>query len=63
MKAEFPEDPIKIREYFLNPTVTDNYKIEWSEPDEKCLVDFLCGEYDFSKSRVNHAIERLNHSR
>lgn len=57
--AKFPEDPIKIREYFLNPKVTDNYKLEWREPDEKMIIEILVHEYDFSLERVQNALLRL----
>ncbi|RLE94984.1 MAG: flap endonuclease-1 [Thermoprotei archaeon] len=58
-EAYFPVDPLTIREYFLNPEVTDEYKIEWKDPDEKALIEFLCEEHDFSETRVKNAIERL----
>ncbi len=57
--VEFPVDPLKIKEYFLNPPVTDDYKIEFGEPDEKGLIEFLCHEHDFSRERVLRGIERL----
>ena len=57
--VEFPVDPLKIKEYFLNPPVTDDYRIEFGEPDEKGLIEFLCHEHDFSKDRVLRGIERL----
>lgn len=57
--AYFPTDPLKIREYFLNPPKTDDYKIEWLEPDEEKIVEFLVHERDFSMERVKNAIERL----
>lgn len=55
----FPTDPLKIRDYFLNPPTTDNYKIEWKEPDEKMIIEFLVHEHDFSIERVKNAVERL----
>lgn len=58
-RAEFPIDPLKIREYFLKPPVNKDYKIEWNEPDEKSIIDLLCKEHDFSETRVRNAIERL----
>ncbi|MCS7096063.1 MAG: flap endonuclease-1 [Nitrososphaerota archaeon] len=58
--AEFPVDPLKIRELFTNPRVTDDYKIEWCEPDIEGVVDFICGEHDFSEDRVRKAIERMH---
>ncbi|MEM2970904.1 MAG: flap endonuclease-1 [Candidatus Bathyarchaeia archaeon] len=57
--AEFPVEPQKIREIFLHPKVTDNYKIEWKEPDVEGIVDFICRERDFSEDRVRKAIEKM----
>ena len=57
--AEFPVEPQRIREIFLNPRVTDNYKIEWREPDNEGVVNFICGERDFSEDRVRKAIEKM----
>ena len=56
--AEFPVDPKKIKEFFLNPTVTDDYELAWKEPDVNGVVDFLCGERDFSESRVRKALQK-----
>ncbi|MBS7639889.1 MAG: flap endonuclease-1 [Candidatus Bathyarchaeia archaeon] len=56
--AEFPVDPAKIREIFLRPNVTDNYSISWKEPNVEGVVDFLCGEKDFSEDRVRKALEK-----
>ena len=39
--------------------MTDNYRIEWKEPDVDSLVDFLCREKDFSEDRVRKAIEKM----
>jgi len=57
--AEFPVEPRRIREIFLNPTVTDKYKIEWLEPDVEGVVNFICGERDFSEDRVRKALEKM----
>ncbi len=59
VKAEFPVDPLKIKEYFLKPPVTDNYKIEWKEPNREEIINILVHEYDFSETRVNNALNRL----
>ena len=58
-QARFPMDPVKIRELFLNPPVTDNYKLEWREPDEKRIIEILVKEHDFNPERVRRALERL----
>jgi len=49
----------KIFEYFLNPKVTDSYKIEWKEPNLDKIVEILVEEHDFSPTRVENAIARL----
>ncbi len=59
LQAEFPEDPIKIRDIFLHPDVTDNYSIQWGQPKMEEVVQFLCRERDFSEERVRNAVERM----
>ncbi len=49
----------KIREIFLHPEVTDNYRIEWKRPDVEATVKFLSGERDFSEERVRNALDRV----
>jgi len=57
--AEFPVEPRRIREIFLNPKVTNNYSIEWKEPDIEGLVNFICRERDFSEDRVRKSLEKM----
>lgn len=57
--AEFPVEPQRIREIFLNPKVTDNYKLDWREPDVEGVVEFLCRERDFSEDRVRKALGKM----
>jgi flap endonuclease-1 len=57
--AEFPVEPWRIREIFLNPKVTDNYKLDWKEPKVDGVVDFLCRERDFSEDRVRKALKKM----
>ncbi|MDI6846622.1 MAG: flap endonuclease-1 [Candidatus Bathyarchaeia archaeon] len=57
--AEFPVEPQRIREILLHPKVTDNYKIEWKEPDMESVIDFICRERDFSEDRVKKALEKM----
>lgn len=57
--AEFPVEPQRIREIFLNPNVTDNYRVEWRDPDIEGTVNFICRERDFSEERVRKALERI----
>ncbi len=57
--AKFPVDPLKIRDFFLNPPVTDNYEIKWSKPDINGVIKLLVDEYDFSYERVKNNLDRL----
>jgi len=61
--VQFPVDPLKIREFFLNPPVTDQYGTELSTPDERKIVELLVEEHDFSQERVAKALERLAKAR
>ncbi len=55
-----PKEPIEeIREFFLNPPVTDDYSLKFEKPDEDGIIEFLCEEHDFSRDRVEKAIEKL----
>ena len=56
--VEFPVDPKEIKEFFLHPKVTDNYTVAWKDPDVEGIVNFLCGEKDFTESRVRKALQR-----
>jgi len=58
-EAEFPEDLTTIRRIFLNPNVSDDYVLEWKKPDVEGVIRFLCGERDFSESRVRNALDKM----
>ncbi len=49
----------EIRDIFLNPPVTDDYRLEWKDADVNGLIEFMCGEHDFSEERVRNAIEKI----
>lgn len=49
----------EIRPLFLKPETTDEYQLEWKLPEAEKVVDFLCGERDFSQDRVKKALEKL----
>jgi flap endonuclease-1 len=49
----------EIKEFYLDPPVTDDYEIRFSKPDREGIIEFLCEEHDFSRDRVEKAIERL----
>ncbi|MBN1784862.1 MAG: flap endonuclease-1 [Candidatus Bathyarchaeota archaeon] len=57
--VEFPVEPKRIRQIFLNPKVTDDYKLEWTDPNVDGVVDFLCRERDFSEDRVRRSLSKM----
>ncbi len=52
-------EPKIIQEIFMNPDVTSTYELKWSKPDVERVVNFLCGERDFSEDRVRKALSRM----
>ena len=52
-----------VRRIYLEPDVTDEYDITPGDPDIPGIVDFLCGEREFSKDRVTAAIDRTFRNR
>ncbi|NJD99747.1 flap endonuclease-1 [Thermococcus sp. LS1] len=58
-QKESEVDLYAIKEFFLNPPVTDDYELKWREPDEEDIIKFLCDEHDFSEERVKNGLERL----
>ena len=57
--ASFPVEPNCIRKIFLHPEVTDNYKIDWREPDEAGLIDFMSREKEFGEERIKKSLDRM----
>lgn len=49
----------EVRMLFLNPEVTDNYKLNFKEVDYDGVIEFLCDEHDFSRERVSKALNEL----
>jgi flap endonuclease-1 len=48
-----------IYDFFLNPPVTSDYDLEWTEPDAEGLKRMMVDDHNFSEDRVNKVIERL----
>ncbi len=53
-------DPAPIRDFFLDPPVTDDYALEWRAPDVEGVAEMLCGRYDFSEERVRSALAKVS---
>jgi len=50
---------LEVKRFFLEPEVTTDYKLNYSELHEEELYDFLCSQRDFSRERVATVIERM----
>jgi len=57
--AEFPVEPQRIRDIFLNPKIRDDYHLEWRPPDEEGIINFMCRKKEFSEDRVRKALEKM----
>lgn len=60
IKVEF--DLEAVRQLFFEPSTTTDYTLEWKRPRKEEVIDFLCGERDFSVDRVSKALEKLEAS-
>jgi flap endonuclease-1 len=49
----------RVRDLFLDFEKTDNYTLEWKEPDRPKVLEMLVGQYDFSEQRVNSALDKM----
>jgi flap endonuclease-1 len=52
--------PEPIRDFFLDPPVTDDYALEWRPPDVDGVIEMLSGRYDFSEERVRSALAKVS---
>ena len=53
-------DPEPIMEFFLHPPAVPAGDLSWTSPDTDGISAMLCGEYGFSETRVNAALERMS---
>lgn len=56
---KLPFDLGMMKQMFLHPKVSNNYKLEWGEPDADGIIRFLCQERDFTESRVKRALDKM----
>ncbi len=49
----------RVEEIFLKPSYSKDYKIEFFNPKKEKILDFLCEKHQFSKERVEKAIEKI----
>lgn len=49
----------EVRKIFLSPQVTSDYTFQYGHLHEEKVYEFLCDQRDFSKKRVETAIQRM----
>jgi len=59
IKWTYPYKPSELKSIFLNPPVTNNYRIEFKEPDREKVLEFLVEEHDFNPDRVNKELDEV----
>ena len=52
----------RVFNFFLNPPVTDDYKLQSKEPDREKLIKFMVDEHDFLQERMEKVIDKLQES-
>jgi flap endonuclease-1 len=58
-KFELDFDVDIVIQEFSQPKVANNYQINWGAVNAESIIRFLCDEQDFSRERVQSAINRL----
>jgi flap endonuclease-1 len=60
LSEKLPEfDPEPVMDFFVHPPVTDDYSLNWKPVNADGVVTMLCDTFDFSKDRVNSALEKV----
>jgi flap endonuclease-1 len=52
----------EILNWFLHPTVTDSYSLEWNRIDKNKIISLLVDEYEFNRERVESQLESIKNS-
>ncbi len=55
---QLPANYVELRDIFLNPKITDDYRTHFNGLDEKGLIEFLHGERGFNHERVALVVQR-----
>ena len=53
------EEIKEIRRIFLEPNVTDDYKLEWSVPDVDKALNILVDGHQFKSERIKPSLEKF----
>ncbi|MBW6461916.1 MAG: flap endonuclease-1 [DPANN group archaeon] len=56
----FECDPYVVFKLFTNPAITDDYKIEFGQPDPEKIRALLIDEFEFSPERIANSLKKLD---
>ena len=59
MDIELEVEPEILRDIFLKHDVESDYHLKWTSPNIDEVVEFLCGDHDFSEPRVLSALGKF----
>jgi flap endonuclease-1 len=54
------DEIIAVRKIFLEPTITQDYSLQWSKPDPSGVIHILCDEHQFSRKRIEPILENFS---
>ena len=61
LKLTLSSDEINtVRKIFLEPSVTNEYKLCWRSPDASEVLHILCDEHQFSRDRVEPILQKFS---
>ncbi len=50
----------EIKDFFKNPPVEKNINLNFKRPDRNRIIDFLCGQHNFSESRIINVLDIMD---
>jgi flap endonuclease-1 len=54
------DEIMAVRKIFLEPTITQDYSLQWSKPDPSAVIHILCDEHQFSRKRIEPILENFS---
>ncbi len=54
------DEIMAVRKIFLEPTITQDYSLQWSKPDPSAVIHILCDEHQFSRKRIEPVLENFS---
>lgn len=49
-----------VRDIFLSPKKTDDYRLAWNKPDREGIEGMLCNEFEFSRQRLQATLDKIS---